>query len=86
VVAGGTYVDPVLGADLRGNPGSTHITRREREVLRLLADGCPTEEIALQLFISTETVRTHIAKARRKLGARTRAEAVATAVRSGLIV
>jgi DNA-binding NarL/FixJ family response regulator len=86
VIAGGTYIDPVLSAHLLGHSGGAKITQREREVLRLLAEGCSNEEIGKLLFISSETVRTHIGKAIRKLGARTRTQAVASAVRSGLII
>ena len=61
------------------------LTRREREVLRLLADGLSNEEIGKQLFISPETVRTHVRKAMDKLDADTRTQAVATALRQSLI-
>ena len=88
VAAGGTYVDPVLAgiltSDLTGNLPS--LTQREREVLRLLADGHTNEEIGKRLFISPETVRTHVRKAMTKLDADTRTQAVATALRQSLIV
>ena len=61
------------------------LTKREREVLRLLADGHSNEVIGKQLFISPETVRTHIRKAMEKLDADTRTQAVATALRQSLI-
>jgi RNA polymerase sigma factor (sigma-70 family) len=61
------------------------LTRREREVLRLLADGNTNEEIGKELFISPETVRTHVRKAMAKLDADTRTQAVATALRQSLI-
>jgi RNA polymerase sigma factor (sigma-70 family) len=61
------------------------LTQREREVLRLLADGNSNEEIGKRLFISPETVRTHIRKAMDKLDADTRTQAVATALRQSLI-
>jgi DNA-binding NarL/FixJ family response regulator len=53
------------------------ITRREWEVLKLLADGRSTAEVARDLFISIETVRTHVKSTLRKLGVRNRAGAVA---------
>ena len=88
VAGGGTYVDPVLAgiltSDLAGNLPS--LTQREREVLRLLADGHTNEEIGKRLFISPETVRTHVRKAMTKLDADTRTQAVATALRQSLIV
>ena len=55
------------------------LTQREREVLRLLADGLANEEIGKRLHISPETVRTHVRKAMSKLEADTRTQAVATA-------
>jgi DNA-binding CsgD family transcriptional regulator len=53
------------------------LTRREREVVTLIALGGETAEIARELHISPETVRTHVRNARSKLGARTRAQLVA---------
>lgn len=88
VAAGKTYVDPVLASVLSVGAGSdklVNLTQREREVLRLLADGLANEEIGKRLFISAETVRTHIRKAMAKLDADTRTEAVATALRQSLI-
>ena len=88
VAAGKTYVDPVLAGVLSGGAASeklVNLTQREREVLRLLADGLANEEIGKRLFISAETVRTHIRKAMAKLDADTRTEAVATALRQSLI-
>jgi DNA-binding CsgD family transcriptional regulator len=61
------------------------LTKREREVLRLLADGRSNDAIASTLGISSETVRTHIRKAMAKLDADTRTHAVATALRQSLI-
>lgn len=88
VAAGEAYVDPVLAGVLVGAPMTDQVptlTPREREVLRLLADGASNETIANQLGISTETVRTHIRKAMAKLDADTRTAAVATALRQSLI-
>ena len=61
------------------------LTQREREVLRLLADGLANEEIGKTLHISPETVRTHVRKAMAKLEADTRTQAVATALRQSII-
>jgi DNA-binding NarL/FixJ family response regulator len=88
VAAGEAYVDPVLAGILVGAPLTDQmpaLTPREREVLRLLADGASNETIANDLGISTETVRTHIRKAMAKLDADTRTAAVATALRQSLI-
>ncbi len=85
---GRTYVDPVLAGILAG-PDATDripgITKREREVLRLLADGMRNEQVARELSISPLTVRTHIEKAMAKLEADTRTQAVANALRMSLI-
>jgi len=88
VAAGGTYVDPVLAGVLASAAVTDKLpalTQREREVLRLLADGLSNEEIGKQLFISPETVRTHVRKAMEKLDADTRTQAVARALRGRLI-
>ena len=61
------------------------MTKREREILRLLADGMRNEEVARQLSISPLTVRTHVKNAMQKLEADTRTEAVAKALRDSLI-
>jgi PAS domain S-box-containing protein len=61
--------------------GSFTLSTREREILTLLALGDDGEKIAAQLFISPATVRTHIQNARQKLGATTRAHAIALALR-----
>ena len=53
--------------------------------LRLLSEGLSNEEIGKRLFISPETVRTHVRKAMDKLNADTRTQAVATALRQSLI-
>jgi DNA-binding NarL/FixJ family response regulator len=88
VAQGGTYVDPALAGVLAG-PGVADrlptLTKREREVLRLLADGMRNEQVARELSISPLTVRTHVKKAMEKLEADTRTEAVARAMRASLI-
>lgn len=88
VAGGGTYVDPVLAGTLAvssiGNR-MPELTQRERDVLRLLAEGLANEEIGKRLFISAETVRTHVRKAMDKLDADTRTQAVAVALRQHLI-
>jgi DNA-binding NarL/FixJ family response regulator len=63
----------------------TGLTPRELEVLELLAEGLTPDELAAQLFISNRTVGTHIQNIFRKLGVRTRAQAVAVAFRQGLV-
>ena len=88
VAAGSVYVDPVLAgviASAQFTDTLPQLTKREREVLRLLADGNSNEEIGKALFLSPETIRTHIQKAMRKLEADTRTQAVALALRQSLI-
>jgi DNA-binding CsgD family transcriptional regulator len=58
---------------------------REREVLALLAAGATDEEVASELEVSITTVRTHVRNAKAKLGAQTRVQAVALALRERLI-
>jgi DNA-binding NarL/FixJ family response regulator len=88
VAAGGAYVDAALGGQLmagRSTLALTGLTSREREVLVLLADGLTTAELAARLFLSVETIRTHLRTAMRKLDADTRTQAVAVAIRQRLI-
>lgn len=82
VLAGGSYVDPRLAGR---QSLQAKLTQRELDVLELLAEGLPHEEIGRRLGISSETVRTHLRKASGRLDASTRTQAVATALRQGLI-
>jgi DNA-binding NarL/FixJ family response regulator len=61
------------------------LTPRETEVLRSLADGMSTPEIADELGITRNTLRTHIHNIMGKLGARSKLEAVLTAIREGIV-
>ncbi len=85
VLRGERYIDPLVSGALLSDGADPTLTKREREVLRLIADGNSYEEVAKTLFISPETVRTHVGNAVQKLGVRTRMQAVATALRRGLI-
>jgi len=88
VGTGGIYVDPVLAGALASSDRSGQLkmlSEREREVLRLLADGMRNEEIGRRLHIAAETARAHIRNAMRKLDADTRTQAVATALRQSMI-
>jgi DNA-binding NarL/FixJ family response regulator len=85
---GETYVDPYLAATLiraAATSGLPPLSTREREILRLLADGKANEEIASALFIAPGTVKTYIRRAMAKLEADTRTQAVAIALRQSLI-
>jgi DNA-binding NarL/FixJ family response regulator len=85
VAEGALYVDPGLASLLIEARNSDKLTPREREILRLIADGLGNDQIGAQLFISPQTVRTHVTKAMTKLEAGTRTEAVAHALRQKLI-
>ncbi len=88
IARGETYVDPVLAGVLAGvqvTEKMPRLTQRERDVLRLLAEGLSNEQVGQRLFISAETVRTHVRSAMDKLEADTRTQAVATAIRLSLI-
>ena len=61
------------------------LTRREEEILQLIADGYSTSEVAGRLFISGKTVKNHLASIYDKLDARDRTQAVLSAVRIGII-
>ena len=86
-VAGRTYVDATLAARALMKPRGmkSPLTPREFEVLCLLAEGLGNDEIGSRLGISGETVRTHVHKACERLGASTRTQAVATALRGGML-
>ncbi len=70
---------------LSDDSGLDPMTTRELEVLTLAAAGLKTDEIARKIFVSRNTVKTHLAHTYAKLGAQNRAEAVATALRIGVI-
>jgi DNA-binding NarL/FixJ family response regulator len=92
VAAGGLAIDPELVAALAeeitesGRPGGGDgLTGRELEILRLLADGMTNRQIGARLFISPDTVKTHLEHVFQKLGIADRTSAVAEAIRRGLI-
>lgn len=61
------------------------VSKREEEVLQLIADGCSSAEVADRLFISQKTVKNHLASIYHKLDARDRTQAVLRAVRMGIV-
>lgn len=87
--AGGAYLDPSLGAALAA-PGKAsrsiaHLSRRELDVLRLIALGHTNAEIAAQLGLSLRTVESHRAHIQAKTQRTTRAQLVELALRAGLL-
>ncbi|MGH9841578.1 MAG: response regulator [Blastocatellia bacterium] len=85
VHAGKKRIPPELAAHLAEHLGDESLTEREIEVLRHVAGGNRNRDIAEQLFISEETVKVHIKHIMEKLGATDRTQAVAIAVRRGII-
>ena len=61
------------------------LSPREREVLQLMSEGKSNDQIAAELFVSVHTVRSHVQNIIQKLGAHSKLETVAMAVRSGLV-
>ena len=75
-------------ASVRGTPATATVealTEREREVLRLLAQGRSNAELANQLYLSEATVKTHVSAVLRKLGVRDRVQSVIAAYEAGLV-
>jgi DNA-binding CsgD family transcriptional regulator len=92
-VRGGGSVVAIFGMTQRPDPKEvgakprtdTHLTQRQLEILRLLADGRSTLEIASQLHLSPTTVRNHVAGLLAALGVHTRLQAVVAASRAGFL-
>jgi DNA-binding NarL/FixJ family response regulator len=82
VLDGGRLFDP---RHPRRAPGHAPLTRREREVLRLVAEGATNAQVADRLSVGEETVKTLLGRTFLKLGVRRRAEAVAVAHKAGLL-
>lgn len=89
--AGRDVLDPKLASGLaaeirrRSEPSGPTLSAREREVLKLIADGGSIPMIAKQLFLAPSTVKTHVQRLYEKLGVGDRAAAVAEAMRRGLL-
>jgi len=83
--AGCNYVDSAVGrmSARHARQGVRRTSKREAQVLGLLARGLTTEQVANDLFLSPETVQTHVRNATRKLGARGRLHAVILALGEG---
>ena len=82
VLGGGTHFPAIEPAEHA--PSDTRLTPRQREILQLLCEGRTNKEIASELGMSDNTVRTHLMHVFRALGVRTRTEAALAARRVGL--
>jgi DNA-binding NarL/FixJ family response regulator len=82
---GDFYVDPSLSSTIVLDDGDRTLSSRQREILQMLSNGMKTDEVAKDLGLSTETVRTHTKRILAKLEASTRTQAVAIGLRHGLI-
>jgi DNA-binding NarL/FixJ family response regulator len=87
---GGSYLEPRVARTLLAEVSAPRrtpdtLSAREHEVLRLVADGLPTKQIAASLSITERTVKFHVKSIFRKLGADNRAQAVALAAQRGLL-
>ena len=78
-------LDEVRKLDMAPAREERVVTKREEEVLQLIADGCSTSEVAGQMYISQKTVKNHLASIYQKLDARDRTQAVLQAVRMGIV-
>ena len=85
VHAGKKRIPPEIAAQLAEHASDEDLTGRELEVLREVAGGSRNHEIASRLFISEETVKVHVKHIMEKLGANDRTQAVAVAIRRGII-
>lgn len=93
VMAGGRYLPPRLAELVAGGrpvaaPSNTErslVTQRQKEVLRLIADGLSNKEIARALGVAPTTVKTHVAQAIASVGALNRTDAAIKAISTGLI-
>lgn len=82
---GKKHIPAEIATRLAEHLGEESLTDREVEVLQLVCDGSRNREIAESLFISEDTVKVHVSRIMDKLGAKDRTQAVAIAVRRGII-
>lgn len=85
VAAGEEFLPPVIERRLMERNAMVGLSNRELEVLRLIAKGHANKEIASDLALSADTVKTHITNLMRKLGAADRAHAVTLAIEQGFL-
>lgn len=79
-----TFIEEVHLAESEGAKAMP-LSKREREILQKVADGATTRQVATDLGISPHTVKTHLERIFEKLGANDRAQAVAIAIRTGIV-
>ena len=79
-----TFIEEVRLGEGDG-PRAAPLSKREREILQKVADGSTTRQVATELGISPHTVKTHLERIFEKLGANDRAQAVAIAIRTGIV-
>jgi DNA-binding NarL/FixJ family response regulator len=79
-----TFIEEVHLAETEGGRAMP-LSKREREILQKVADGATTRQVATDLGISPHTVKTHLERIFEKLGANDRAQAVAIAIRTGIV-
>lgn len=85
VAQGGTYIDPSVARSLLASAAPDGLTAREVEVLRQLALGHQNKEIAAELRVSEETVKTHVGHILAKLQVENRSQAIVQALKRGLV-
>jgi two-component system, NarL family, response regulator len=82
---GGRYLSPSVGAKLADTRTASPLTDREREILKLMAEGKANKEISFVVGISESTVKTHVAAVIEKLGVNSRTEAALVAQKRGFL-
>ena len=85
VAAGGTAFSPEIESMIKSEPHPPELTERQRKILDATSKGLSSDKIAARLGISTYAVNQHLDAIRRKLGAQSRTEAVAIALRKQLL-
>ncbi len=83
-----TFLSPGLTETMlrRAAVASSRLTEREQQILRLVAEGLGTADIARRAYLGESTVKTHLNRVYRKLGVSNRTQALAAAVRLGLLI
>ena len=85
VAQGNTWISPLAAAHLSARINQDNLTDREQHVIQRMAVGKSNKEIAAELDISEGTIKVHVSHILRKLGVTGRTEAIATAVKRGIV-